>query len=165
MARKPYEKRERRYIAEWAEDRFPDAIKIYNCPIGPVPESLIAEVGVVRAAKVFRPWRPKADVVLYNDEMIAVAEAEILNPRDAIGDLVVYIDLLPETPELREHMNKVRKAYLVVPWIISWVKRECDKRGIIVDIFKPDWIDEYLAELERYYTPEARRLRELKRRG
>jgi len=160
-----YKPRERRYIVEWAEHRFPGCEKRFNVPLGPVPSSLVEEVGLTKALKVFRPWRPDVDAVIICPDKLIIAEAEILRPKDAIGDLLVYRDLVPDTPELKQFLDRPLEAWLVVPWSVTWVKEACDKYKIKLDLFVPDWIKDYLEELHKYFTAEGRQKREERRKA
>ena len=147
--------RERRYIVEWARDRFPECEHRFNVPLGPVPESLIAELGFERAVKTFRRWRPYIDAVIVCPEKVVFAEAEILNPKNAIGDLLYYKELVPETPDLGELLNMKHEFWLVIPTYLKWIRDFAEKRGIIVDIYTPDWLKDYLEEWKKYTTPEG----------
>lgn len=148
--------RERRYIVEWANLRFPEAEKMFNVPLGPVPESLIAELGSLeKAARTFRSWRPKIDAVLKLPDKAIFAEAEILDPKNAIGDLLYYRELIPETPDLGEILNMKHEFWLVIPTYLKWVQEFATKRGIVVDIYTPEWLADYLEEWKKYTTPEG----------
>jgi len=157
--------RERRYIVEWANERFPEAEKMFNVPLGPVPESLIAELGSLeKAARTFRSWRPKIDAVLKLPDKVIFAEAEILDPKNAIGDLLYYRELVPETPDLGEILNMKREFWLVIPTYLKWVEDFATKRGIVVDIYTPDWLEDYLEEWKKYTTPEGMLKRQARKR-
>jgi len=148
--------RERRYIVEWANLKFPEAEKMFNVPLGPVPESLIAELGSLeKAARTFRSWRPKIDAVLKLPDKAIFAEAEILDPKNAIGDLLYYRELIPETPDLGEILNMKHEFWLVIPTYLKWVQDFATKRGIVVDIYTPEWLADYLEEWKKYTTPEG----------
>jgi len=157
--------RERRYIVEWANMRFPEATKMFNVPLGPVPESLVAELGSMeKAARTFRSWRPKIDCVLKLVDRAIFAEAEILSPKNAIGDLLYYKELVPSTPDLGDILNLKREFWLVIPTYLKWVEDFATKQGIVVDYYTPDWLYEYLDEWKKYTTPEGLLKREERKR-
>jgi len=158
-----YKPRERRYIVEWAEKRFPDCEKRFNVPLGPIPEGIVQEFGPLKAARIYRPWRPDVDAIIICPGKIILAEAEIKNPRSAIGDLVVYRDLLPKTPELKRYLDRPIEVWMVIPWVTTWVRETAAEKGINIDIFIPDWLQEYVEELHKYYTKEGRLKREQRR--
>lgn len=159
-----YKPRERRYIVEWAEARFPECEKRFNVPLGPIPKSIVEEFGPLKAAKIYRPWRPDVDAVIICSDKLIIAEAEIKNPRDAIGDIIVYRDLVAKTPELANYLDRRIEAWIVIPWSTTWVKEVAKERNIHIDLFIPDWIQDYIEELHKYYTKEGRIKREERRR-
>jgi hypothetical protein len=159
-----YQKRERRYIAEWAYSKFPNATIKLNVPLGPIPKSLEEEVGLYRALRVFRPWRAKADAIVILPDKLIAAEADIRDPRRGLSDLLIYRDLIDLTPELESYKNLPKEFWIVVPWVTTWVKEYAEKNNIKIDIYCPDWIKDYIEELQKYYTPEGREKREERRR-
>jgi len=150
-----YAQRERRYIVEWAEDRYPSARKMFNAPIGPIPESIIKEFGFERGRKLFRPWRLKIDCLVFLSDKLVAAEAEIWRPKEALRDLTYYMRILPETPDLGEWRMKPIEYVLVMPERIGWVEEQCRLLGIKLDVFKPAWIDKYVEMLGKYWTREG----------
>jgi len=156
--------KERRYIVEWAEARYPQARKLFNVPIGPIPESIVEELGFERARRYYRRWRPYADCIVFLPEKSIVAEAEILNPKNAIGDLLYYRTLIPKTPDYPELLQKPVEYVLVIPYMLKWIKDFAEEQGIIVDLFEPEWIKDYLEQWHKYYTPEGFIQRELRKR-
>jgi hypothetical protein len=159
-----YKKRERRYVAEWVSARYPKATVKLNVPLGPVPKALEEEVGLYKAMKVFRPWRAKADAIVILPDRMLVVEGEIRDPRSALGDLLVYRDMIDSTPELEPYRHLRREFWLVVPWTTTWVKEYAEKNNIDIDIYCPDWIKDYVEELGKYFTPEGREKREERKR-
>ncbi len=147
--------RERRYIVEWANLKFPEAEKRFNVPLGPVPESLIEELGFEKAIKTFRRWRAFIDAMLILPEKVIFAEAEILQPRRALADLIMYRKLVPRSPDLGPLLDKPREFWLVIPTYLKWVEDMAIEEGFIVDYYTPDWLSEYLSEWVKYTTPEG----------
>jgi hypothetical protein len=147
--------RERRYIVEWAETRYPGAKKIFNAPIGPVPQQIIETFGFTKGIRFFRPYRHKIDCLVFLSDKLIAAEAEIWIPKSAIRDLILYKQLLPQSPDLGEWKNKPMEFWLVMPERIGWVEEIARQNGIFIDIFKPDWIAEYVEMLNKYFTKEG----------
>jgi hypothetical protein len=147
--------RERRYIVEWAEAKYPGAKKQFNVPIGPVPESVIQIFGFTKGTRFFRPYRPKVDCVIFLADKLIVAEAEIWVPKAALRDLILYKQLVPQTPEFSNYADKPNEFYLVMPERIGWVEEIAKQNNIKIDIFKPDWISEYVEMLGKYFTKEG----------
>jgi hypothetical protein len=159
-----YAPREKRYIAEWADLRFPKANKKFNVPLGPVPKSAIEEVGFERAVRMYRRWRPFVDCLVYLPDKIVMAEAEIINPKNAIGDLLYYRTIAPETPDIPELKTMKVEYWLVIPEQLKWIQDLCAKQNIIVDIYTPDWLKSYLEQFRKYWTSEEIEKRQIKKR-
>jgi hypothetical protein len=155
--------RERRYIVEWAENRYPSARKEFNVPIGPIPQEIIQAMGYTKGTHFFRPWRLKIDCLVYLTDKLVAAEAEIVKPKEALRDLGFYQRMLPQTTELGEWKLKPIEYVLVMPEEIGWVKAMCSEMNVKLDIFRPDWIDQYIEMLEKYFTKEGE-LERLERR-
>jgi hypothetical protein len=156
--------KERRYIVEWAESKYPGFKKRFNVPIGPVPQSIIEELGFERGVRMYRRWRPYCDCLVYLPDKLILAEAEIINPKNAIGDLLYYRAILPDTPDIPEIKTMPVEYTLVIPAELKWVEEICQKEGIKIDIFTPDWIKEYLEQWWKYTSKEQITLRELRKR-
>jgi hypothetical protein len=147
--------RERRYIVEWYNKNYAGIPVKFNAAIGPVPTEIVKEMGFERAARWWRPMRKKIDCLIFDTTKLIAAEAEIVQPLNAIRDIVFYRELLKESPDLGEWLNKPHEMVLVTPEKTEEVERLCYKFNIRLDIFKPDWIDSYLEERRKYWTKEG----------
>jgi hypothetical protein len=147
--------RERRYIVEWYEERYKGIRVKFNAAIGPVPSGIIKEMGFERAVRSYQPMRKKIDCLIFDTTKLIAAEAEIVAPLNAIRDIVFYRELLKESPDLGEWLNKPHEMVLVVPYKTEEVERLCQKFDIRLDVFKPAWIDKYLEERHKYWTKEG----------
>jgi len=103
-----------------------------------------------RMVGVFRRW---ADAIVFMPDRLVLIEAAIRPSPGDISQLELYKHLLPHTPELAEHAGKPIELLLVYaiedPLIVSLARN----RGIRVQYFKPDWVDDYL----RILYPRERR--------
>jgi len=156
--------RERRYIAEWAELRFPGFPKYFNVPLGPIPVSLVEELGFERARKLYRRWRSYADCVVVLPEKTILAEAEIRDPRNAIGDLLYYRTLVPKTLDFPGGLDKPVEYWLVTVKEFKFLERLATEQGIIVDYYDPPWLQEYIQEWKKYFSKEGAEEREIRKR-
>jgi hypothetical protein len=147
--------RERRYIVEWYKEKYNGIRVKFNAAIGPVPTETIKELGFERAVRWWRPMRKKIDCLIFDTTKLIAAEAEIVAPLNAIRDIVFYRELLKESPDLGEWLNKPHEMVLVVPYKTEEVERLCQKFDIRLDVFKPAWIDKYLEERHKYWTKEG----------
>jgi hypothetical protein len=147
--------RERRYIVEWYNKNYAGIRVKFNAAIGPVPSEIIKEMGFERAVRAYKPMRKKIDCLIFDTTKLIAAEAEIVAPLNAIRDIIFYRDLLKDSPDLGEWMNKPHEMVLVMPYKTEEVERLCKRYDIRLDIFKPAWIDEYLEERRLYWTKEG----------
>lgn len=155
--------RERRYIAEWADKKFPGFDKYFNVPIGPVPESLVKEIGFERARRIYRRWRNYADCIVVLPDRTVLAEAEIRDPRNAIGDLLYYKTLVPKTPDFPGGLDRPVEYWLVIPSDFKFIEALAKEQGIIVDYYDPEWLKSYLEEWKKYFSKEGVLMRELRK--
>jgi len=155
--------RERRYIAEWAQTRFPKFPAYFNVPLGPIPESLVQELGFERARRLYRRWRSYADCVVVLPDKSILAEAEIRDPRNAIGDLLYYRTLVPKTLDFPGGLDRPIEYWLVAPSDFKFIKQLAEEQGIIVDFFDPEWLQEYMSQWRTYYSKEGQISREIRK--
>jgi len=147
MARKEYSQRERRYVQEYVNERFPDReFVIYNAAIGPAPEALTAAHPEIPVEQ-FRRWRLYADAIVGWRGLLVLVEAKLRNPKVGIGYLLQYAPLVSQTPELRPYMGRPVQLRLVTPREDPRLIQAAGTQEIIVDIFYKPWVGEYLREV------------------
>ena len=153
------EQRETRLISEWRLARYPNDQHILGCPLGAIDADQVAKLGLGRATKMARPWRLEADCVIIRPGRLIMAEAKIFRPRDGVGDLLVYKPLVLKTPELEAYKDVPVDLVLVIPWVNSVVEELCEAHGVKIDLFSPQWAADFMAEHQKYWTPEYRQAR------
>jgi len=158
------EQRERRLIAEYIVDRFPRNQVIYGCPLGPVPTHLVATLGPRKALRMARGLRPEVDALVIQDHRLILVEAKIQKWLDGIAKLPVYRSLIPTTEELTQYQDYDVEMRLCFPWYSESVEAAAKGAGVVLDVFHQPWIDEYLTELGKYWSPEYLAARAEKKR-
>ena len=148
------QQRERRLVAEYIVDRFPRAHVIYGCPLGPVPEKLVATLGPRKALRMARGLRPEVDALVVLDHKLILVEAKMQRWVDGIAKLPVYRSLIPTTPELQQYKEHEVEMRLCFPWESENVREAARQAGVVLDVFHQPWIDDYLAELGKYWSNE-----------
>ena len=148
------QQRERRLIAEYIVDRFPKARVIYGCPLGPVPQRLIATLGPRKALRMARGLRPEVDALVVQDRRLVLVEAKIQRWIDGIAKLPVYKSLVPTTEELKQYQGYDMEMRLCFPWYSETIEEAAKNLGVVLDVFHKPWIDEYLTELGKYWSDE-----------
>ena len=147
MSRRPYKQRERRYVLEYVAEKFPDRdFVLYNAPIGPPPEELSKAHPEVPLAH-FRRWRLFADAVVGWHGLLILIEAKLRNPKLGLGYLLQYEPLVKQTPELKAYMQRPLQLRLVTCRQDPRVITPAAAHGVIVDIFKRPWAEEYLRSI------------------
>lgn len=161
MARK---ERERRYIAEYMKEAFPEGDWQLNVELGAIPQEYVDRYGLGKAAAIFRPTRPRVDAVKWTPTVYYLIEAKLRDIKAGIGDLTYYKGMLPKTPDLPFYDGQPVISRLIVPWMIDWIQNAASAAGVEVVVFKPDWIDDYVRERQHYFTNEYRAARAQKLR-
>lgn len=147
---------EARYVSEYVLQTFPDDIHQFRCPLGRVPESLIKELGLGKAIGMYRPYRPECDALVITNTHVVLIEGKIFKVMDGLSKLPVYRSLVAETPELDLYKKFPTRAILVTPKQPVWSAPFVQEQGIEIDIFLPDWLEEYYKSQEQYWTAEER---------
>src|SRR4030042_4475511 len=160
----PRQERERRYIAEYMLEAFPEGGYQLNVELGPIPQEYVQRLGLERAAAMFRPTRPRVDAVKWSPGHYYIIEAKIRDIKAGIGDLTYYRGMLDSTPDLPYYEKQPIIARLVVPWMIDWIRSAADGAGVEAVVSHQDWIDEYVRERQHYFTAEYRNARAEKMR-
>ena len=115
--------------------------------LGSIPQELVRE-GMswpeLRAAGV---WRRYADAVVIKPKQLIIIEAAIKPNAGDISQLQLYKELLPHTPELEPYGNRPIALELVYAMEDPIVLKMARKAKIRVVLYRPDWLDEYLAIL------------------
>lgn len=155
---------ETRFVAEYVTKTYPKSIVKYRCPLGTAPESFIKEFGLHKALNIYRPSRPEVDACIITNEAVVLIEGKILKVMDGISKLIVYRDLAPETPELIAYKSLPFDAILVTPKPPGWSKTIAEKHNIKIEIYLPNWLEEYYNKQEQYWT-HAERLKRETRKG
>jgi len=147
MSRKEYVQRERLYVQEYVNERYPDReFVIYNVALGPPPEELTRahpELDINH----FRRWRLYGDAIVGWRGVLLLVEAKLRDAQSGIGYLIQYAPLVPQTPELANYANRPVQLRLVTPRADPRVIQVAATQGITVDIFSKPWVQEYLASL------------------
>lgn len=147
MAKKQYKQRERRYVPEYVNDKFPDRVTVfYNMAIGPAPEELVKANPEIPLAH-FRRWRFWIDAVVILQDRMVLIEGKIRKPAEGIGQILLYRDLLPQTPELEPYRRLPVKMILVTPRPDPRIIGFANSYGIDIDIWTKPWVQDYLREV------------------
>ena len=155
----PRKERERRYIAEYMKETWPDGGWQLNVELGAIPQEYVDRYGLGKAAAMFRPTRPRVDAVKWAHFKYYLIEAKLRDIKAGIGDLLYYQGMIAQTKDLPMYQGQQLVFRLVIPWMIDWIQSAAEAAHVEVVVFKPDWIDVYVRERNHYFTAEYRAAR------
>jgi hypothetical protein len=151
---------ERRFVSDYVLTKYPKRDVRFNCPLGNAPEDWLKVMGMQKALRTYRPFRPEVDAVVFLADEILLLEGKIMKVLDGISKLIIYRDLVAETPELTAYRALGVRARLVTPKPPSWAENVAKKHFIEIDVYRPEWLQEYYDQQERYWTADERIERE-----
>jgi len=154
---------EDRYVSEYVLETYPRATHKFRCPLGNVPEMWVKEMGLGKALRTYRPYRPECDAAVITADALVLIEGKIFKVMDGLSKLPVYRSLIPETPEFWEYKGLPIEAVLVTPKEPGWSRKIAEDSDIKVVIYAPEWLKDYYAKQEVYWTAEER-VKRLKRK-
>lgn len=152
--------RERLLIQQYIAAIYPHHRVIFNCPLGPVPESLVIEYGQRTALRVARRMRPAVDVLVFDKRRLILIEAKVAKWLDGIAKLPVYKAMVPLTPELENFNDWQVDMVMCIPFTQDNMLSVANLIGVDVVEFSSPEIDEYLEHtLPNYSTAAYKRRR------
>lgn len=154
---------EHRYVSDYVVTRYPHDAHKFRCPLGSVPEMWVQEMGLGKAIRAYRPYRPEADAAVITADAIVLIEAKIFKVMDGIAKLPIYRSLVAETPEFDAYRTLPVEAVLVTPKDPGWTRKVAVETNVRIELYMPDWIEEYYKKQEVYWTAEER-LKRMKRK-
>jgi len=144
MERSEYQQRERRYVPEFVNEKYPTRVAVvYNMAVGPPPEQLALKHPEIPLEN-FRRWRFWIDAVVIMRNSLVLLEGKLRKPVEGLGQLLLYRALLPQTPELKPYAHLVVDMVLVTPRPDPRVIGVAASLGIQVEVFTPQWAMDYL---------------------
>jgi len=155
---------ETRLVAEYLQRKVWPSWYRQRVPLGEALPGAVEEHGLAKALRISRPWRPEVDAVAVEDGRLVVIEAKLLKIVDGLAKLPLYASLVPLTPELREHHQLPIVKRLVAPWTSRTMEAMASSAGVEVVVYAPEWIADYMRDVQNYWTAEYRQAREERRR-
>jgi len=147
MPRKEYRQRERRYVPEYVNEKYPERVAVfYNMAVGPAPEELARANPEISLAH-FRRWRFWIDAVVILKDRMLLLEGKLRKPAEGLGQLLLYRALLPQTPELEPYKHLSISMVLVTPRPDPRVIGVANSLGINIVIWSKPWVQDYLRSL------------------
>ena len=141
--------REMRLVSEYLVSHYPRAIHLTRVRLGtwePKAEELRLTESELRMLGSFRRW---ADALAITADEMVLIEGALRPDTGEASKLEIYARLVPSTPELQDYLNRPLRLELVYAIGDAVVIQYCRERGIRCVEFRPAWLEEYFAGLER----------------
>jgi hypothetical protein len=154
---------ETRLIAEYVHTQYAPWEKWFNPRLGPIPDNLREEVGDKKASSLYRAYMPYPDAIVATSEALVIIEGKIRASVEAVGQLILYAQLVRETDAFLRFAHLPVRKEIVTPWPNPTLERLLIEPDIKIMIFTPDWVKEYLQHKQHYSTADYRKARDLKK--
>ena len=155
MPRK-WQPREMRMLAEFLAENYPGdeyRVRVRLGKIQPRIEGKFITEEERLNLGVFRRW---ADAIVIKPDRLILIEAKIRPQPGVISQLQLYARLVPNTPELQDFLDRPLEMLLIYAIQDDLLIEMAREAGIKSISYRPEWIDEYIAEL---YPRERRATR------
>jgi len=141
------------YLIEWLSRNFPRGTWMTNVRLG-LPRKELRELAKTpEEQRALKLWTARADAVVILDDKVIIVEALVRPEWWKIEQLVEYEMLFRHTPEFADHWHKPVEKVLLTVAIDDFHKMMAEQRGVRVVVYRPAWIESYLA----LYPPRHRR--------
>ena len=151
---------EPKWVAEYCVAHYPGYPTRYRCPLGPVSEDYIRELGLRKAIGLYRPIRPEVDALVRKPDTLILIEAKIFKYMDGLAKLPLYKSMIKHTPELKEHVNLPVHMQLLLPVHIDWVSAYAKEANVEIVVWAPKWVLDIWRERDLYWQKPATEMRE-----
>ena len=138
---------ETRLVAEYLAIHYPDARTLQRVRVGRIPSEL-PDGGLSPAElAMLGVWRRWVDAVVFDGLTVLLIEASIRPNPGKVSQLDLYMRLFPATPEFADYRAADLRGRLVFAMEDPVVCGLAAERGYTVAVFRPPWVDAYLATL------------------
>mgnify|MGYP001581549101 FL=1 len=143
-------------VAEYVSREYPAADARLRVRLGTIQPAIAGRVLTPEESRALRPVLRWADAIAILPAEVVLIEAKIRAEPGAIAQLEVYRDLFPLTAELQPFLNRPLTLELVCAIEDPAVTAYARTRGIRVKVYRPSWLQEYLAKRARRETRPPR---------
>jgi len=133
-----------RLLHEWSVMQPWDVPPMYELRLGPTPLSANAPNITANVEAMLRVFNRYADMVGITPTEIQVIEAKVVADPGAVSQLQHYVDLVHTTPLVRQYAPRSVQGVLLFAVNDPIVTQRANSVGIRVEIFTPDWVQDYL---------------------
>lgn len=136
---------ETRLVSEYLAAQYPNARVKERVKLGPVvpltPEANLSDAELAMVG-VFRRF---ADAVAVTQTELVIIEGKMRASPDAVAQLLLYRELVPLTFELYDYLSLPIVLEAVFAVDDPAVRRMAERAGVRVQIYRPDWLPQWIA--------------------
>ena len=144
-----YVPRDGRYVAEYLTWAHPHDPKLMNVRLGPPPRDLQLAYPDLDVDRWARVWDKTCDAIAVTPGALVVIEGELRRPIVAIGELLVYRELIPQTQSLSRYWSLPIRSVLLTPLGDPTLEVVMRRLNIETVLYRPEWVEEYLRTVGR----------------
>ena len=147
QAKRSYRPAEGRLIAEFVAARFPGATILTRVKLGPYTGAADRPELSEPERRMVGIWRRWVDAVVIEERQCWLIEGKIKPDPGVVSQLELYLELWPKTPEWGIYSGLPATGLIVTAIDDPLVRRMAVARGLVVEVYRPPWVDEYLKTL------------------
>jgi hypothetical protein len=136
---------ERLLCSQYVAENYPTARTFIQQYLGPIAVPETTDVLTYRDKLAIGTGRRRADAVLVLPDKIIIIESYVHVQLGKLSQLLTYIELIKSTPELQFAAHLPIFGKLLGAQRDPILDQMAAKFGIEVIIFKPKWVNDYLA--------------------
>lgn len=138
---------EQRFVGEWVSRTFGDVEYRTNVRVGRVQPRAADGTYTAEEERLLGVWRRFVDAIVILPDRLLLVEAGMREDPGKLSQLKLYERLLPQTPELQEHLHlRVQKIilYCIQDTAVDALAIEEDVTPIL---YVPTFFDEWFSKL------------------
>lgn len=147
--RAAYIHRDSLYVSEFCDWAFPGRPTLLNVRLGPTPREIRERYPALDTDRWARVWLKTCDAIVLDEGTLVLIEGELRRPIVAIGELVVYRELIPQTMSLQDYWHLPIRTVMVTPLGDPTVDPVLAQLQIETVLYRPQWAEEYLRSVQR----------------
>lgn len=136
---------EAQYVSEYVATRYPRTPVRLHARLGTAPVSTLDVPLTAEEERIFRYKMRWADAVVFTPAETIVIEGKLRAAEyaKAIGELEIYISLIPYTPEFKDLLAPKIVGELLIPGTDPTVEVLARRKGYRVTIWTPSWFNTF----------------------
>ena len=128
--------------------QYPDFPVTFNVRLFIESEVSIAGLSLRASQRLLSQAGLYVDALVQKGEGVILIEAKVEMESQALGQLLIYKELIKDTPGYAGLIDQNIELRMVSPIAKPWIDKVLIQYGVVIDHWAPEWIIEYLAELK-----------------